>query len=103
MSRADLLEDLAQRGVDVGVDPEDTLEELVDGVDPFGVVPLAEDRIAYLPSLLDGRTFTHRLTGAEVAHGFLAISTDLHSLAELTEVPGYQRRVRRYSAGRSPP
>lgn len=91
MSRGDLLEELAQRGVDLGVDPEDTLDEIVDGVDSFGAVPLGEGRVAYLPSLLDGRTFTHRLTGAEVMHGFLAVSKDLRPLAELTEVPDYQR------------
>lgn len=91
MSRDDLLDELERRGVDLGADPEDTLEEMVDGLDPFGAVPLGEDRVAYLPSLLDGRTFTHRLTGAEVTHGFLAVAADLHPLAELTEVPGYQR------------
>lgn len=52
-------------------------------------MPLGSERVTFLPALLDGRTFTHRLTDAEVAHGFIEIGTDARPLEELTEDPRY--------------
>ncbi|GAB3345345.1 SEC-C domain-containing protein [Modestobacter lapidis] len=91
MSRDDLVAELQRRGVDLGTDPADVLEELLE-IDETGVVmPLAAGRLTYLPALLEGRTFIHRLTDAEVAHGFIETTADLHPIAMLTEEPRYQR------------
>ncbi len=46
-----------------------------------------------LPALLSGRTFTHRLSDAEVEHGYLTISPDLEAVSILTDDPGYRRLV----------
>lgn len=91
MSREGLVAELLRRGIDLGTGPVDALEELLETDEAGVVMPLADGRVTYLPALLDGRTFTHRLTDAEVAHGFIEANADLHPLAMLTEEFRYQR------------
>ena len=54
-------------------------------------MPLGDGRHAWPPALLRGRTFTHRVSGAEVEHGFLDVSPDLEPLSLLTEDETYLR------------
>ncbi|CCG03605.1 SEC-C metal-binding domain-containing protein [Blastococcus saxobsidens] len=91
MSREGLLAELQRRGFDLGVDPADMLEEALESDEAGVVLPLADERVTYLPALLDGRTFTHRLTAPEVAHGYLQLGADLRPLEALTEDPRYER------------
>jgi len=84
---------LREHGLDLGVDPEVTVADLLED-DYLGLVmPLGDGRHVLLPALLRDRTFTHRVTGAEVEHGFLDGSPDLEPLSILTEDDTYRRLV----------
>lgn len=67
---------LAERGVAPTDDDDEALMEVLDDVDGL-VTVLVDDRWAWLPALLAGRMFTHRLTGPEVEHDFLDAGPDL--------------------------
>jgi hypothetical protein len=71
-----LIAALQERGLDLGEFPVDTLEEALEEVDG-SVGFLADGRWAWLPALLAGRTFTHRLTEFEIAHDLLSVTPDL--------------------------
>ncbi len=90
MTEDDLLDALLADGVDLGPDAEATLAEVLDE-DTELVLPLADDRVAWIPVLLDGRVFTHRLTEAEVAHDLVDVGPDLAPVSMLTELDAYQR------------
>ena len=81
---------LADRGVDLGDDPDETLAEALDDADGL-VMVLADERWAALPALLAGRVFTHQLTGPEVEHDILDVNPDLEPVALLTAREDYQR------------
>lgn len=71
-----LVAELRDGGVDLGDYPEETLDAAFDeAVAP--VVALSDGRLAWLPAVLAGRTFTHRLAEAEVVHDLLFTSPDL--------------------------
>ena len=77
-------------GWDLGDDPENAvLDELWDDDRPY--LPLDDGRWAHLPSLVDGRVFTHRLTTDEVEHDVLEVDPDLSLMQLLTEFPGGER------------
>lgn len=84
MAEDDLRAALTAAGVDLGRDPDETLEEVLDSEDLPLVLPLTDDRHTWLPGLLDGRMFTHRLDAAEAKHDLLAIEPDLEPVALLT-------------------
>ncbi|HEY5979320.1 MAG TPA: SEC-C domain-containing protein [Microlunatus sp.] len=85
-----LIEHAYADGLDLGDDPEDALlDELWDDDRPYH--PLDDGRWAHLPSLLDGRIFTHRLTTDEVEHDVLEVEPDLSLVELLTEFPGGER------------
>lgn len=88
MTEDALLAELDQRGIELGGDPELALDEFLG--DEVPVMRLSDDRLAWLPALLAGRVFTHRLTGAEVEHDIL-LGPDLDPIVALTEYPTYQR------------
>jgi tetratricopeptide (TPR) repeat protein len=93
MTEADLLGMLDADGVDLGPDAEAMLAEVLDE-DTQLVMPLADGRWAWIPALLDGRTFTHRLSETEVAHDMMAVRPDLApAAAMLTEIDTFQRLV----------
>ena len=46
---------------------------------------LIDDRWVWLPSLLAGRVFTHRVTASELAHDMLAVTPDLDPIISLRE------------------
>lgn len=90
MTEDDLLGVLDADGIDLGPNPEVMLAEVLDQ-DAEPVMPLADARWAWIPGLLDGRIFTHRLRAVEVAHDIIALDTDLAPLSMLTESEIYQR------------
>ncbi|MGH3785178.1 MAG: hypothetical protein ACRDRG_01180, partial [Pseudonocardiaceae bacterium] len=81
---------LAGRGVDLGDDPGEALDEALDDGDGL-VTVLADERWASLPALLAGRVFTHRVTGPEVEHDILDVNPDLQPFDMLTERVEYQQ------------
>lgn len=89
--RVDELADLLQAdGFELGPDPEEFIDGSLDD-DSGPVMPVADGRWAWLPALLDGRVFTHRLTPAEAEHDLILIAADIGPLSYLTELPTYHR------------
>ncbi|MDA2992309.1 MAG: SEC-C metal-binding domain-containing protein [Actinomycetota bacterium] len=86
----DLLDALTAAGIDLPPDPADALGELLEN-DIAPVLPLADGRWVWLPALLDGRIFTHRLTAQEAENDAIGWDRDLSPLSMLTEIPDYQR------------
>ncbi len=80
---------LAAAGLDLGPHPAESLDDILDE-EPCLIMPLADGRWAWLPGLLEGRIFTHRLTAAEWEFDLIALGPDLAPLAMLTESPNYQ-------------
>jgi hypothetical protein len=79
-----LVAELRDRGIDLGENPVETLEDAFDDA-PAPAVLLTDERWAWLPALLAGRTFTHRMTEAEVAHDLLSVTPDLAPAEPLFE------------------
>ena len=52
---------------------------------------LVDDRWVWLPALLAGRVFTHRLNAEESTHDVLTVTPDLSSITTLCEHEQYQR------------
>ena len=90
MSSDELLDVLVAEGIDLGPDAQDLLADTLE-YDPDLFLPLCDDRWAWLPALLDGRIFTHRLSAQEVEHDLICIDADLAPLSMLTENQTYQR------------
>jgi len=90
MAEDDLLGVLVAGGVDLGPDPDDMLADVLD-LDAELVMPLADERWAWIPALLDGRIFTHRLNALEAEHDMIGFGPDLAPLSLLTESQTYQR------------
>jgi tetratricopeptide (TPR) repeat protein len=84
-----LVAELRDRGIELGQFPVDELDDAF-GALTAPVVLLADDRSAWLPALLAGRTFTHRLTEAEIAHDLLFVSPDLVPVEPLLAGDGLQ-------------
>ncbi len=79
--------------LDLGDDPLDTVVEVLESSEVGLVMPLGDGRHAWLPALLEGRTFTHRVSRAEIELGFLAVSPDLEPLSLLTDDETYLRLI----------
>ncbi|OBG45153.1 zinc-binding protein [Mycobacterium alsense] len=80
-------DDLARRLRDGGVrDPDSLIDEM-----NCPVGQLADDRWVWLPALLAGRVFTHRIGPAELARDLLAVTPDLSPLTMLCEHEEYAR------------
>jgi len=90
MTEDELLSALNADGIDTGPDPGEMLGDVLDE-DPELVMPLADDRWAWIPALLDGRIFTHRLSAVEAEHDMIGFGPDLAPLSMLTESQTYQR------------
>jgi len=86
----DLVDALTEAGIDMSPDPADVLGELLEN-DIAPVMPLADGRWVWLPALLDGRIFTHRLTPLEAENDVIGWDRDLSPVSMLTESPDYQR------------
>lgn len=91
MNEDDLLSALKTEGVDLGPQPNIVLAEVLErDHEPF--MPLADGRRVWLPGLLEGRVFTHRLAEVEAAHDIITgLDCDLAPLARLAESETYQR------------
>lgn len=90
MAEEDLLGVLVADGVDLGPDPEDLLVDVLDQSAEL-VLPLADERWAWIPALLAGRIFTHRLNAVEAEHDLIEYGPDLAPLMVLTESEIYQQ------------
>jgi hypothetical protein len=77
-------------GINLGPDPDGMLADVLDQ-DAELVMPLADERWAWIPGLLGGRIFTHRLSAVEAEHDIIAWGPDLAPLSMLTECETYQR------------
>lgn len=51
---------------------------------------LADERWAWLPAVLAGRVFTHRVTADELTHDLLAVNPDLDPITRLCDYPEYE-------------
>lgn len=82
---------IAQRLRNSGIaDPDAVLDELLDEI-ACPARQLVDDRWVWLPTLLAGRVFTHRLGADELAHDMLAVTPDLDPITALCEHDQYQR------------
>ncbi|MFV0493472.1 SEC-C metal-binding domain-containing protein [Mycobacterium sp.] len=77
-------------GVDLGPEPEDTVAEVLNYSGEL-FLPLSDHRWAWIPGLLRGRIFTHRLSALEAAHDVVELGEDLGPVAMLTEGETYQQ------------
>ncbi|TDD63215.1 hypothetical protein E1263_00875 [Kribbella antibiotica] len=80
-----LFPELAELGIDLGEHAADILADELEQLPDSQVVLLADDRWAWLPTLLAGRVLAHRLTDPEVAHDLLFLVPDLTSASLLIE------------------
>ena len=84
MDEDDLLDALDEASADLEPALHRPLSDVLDDhQEPIHV--LADDRLAWIPTILDGRTFTHRLTPDEVEHDLIAWNPDLAPLGLLTQ------------------
>ena len=84
-------DDIELRLRDSGVaDPDVVLDMLLDETE-CPARHLVDDRWVWLPTLLAGRVFTHRLGADEVAHDLLTVTPDLDPITALCEHGQYQR------------
>jgi hypothetical protein len=84
-------DDITQRLRDSGVaDPDSLLDDLLDETE-CPARQLVDDRWVWLPSVLAGRVFTHRLGADELAHDILTVTPDLDPITALCEHDQYQR------------
>lgn len=90
LSEDELVVAVAARGVVLGTDPGEELAEALGHGDGLAV-SLTDGRWAWLPALLAGRVFTHRLSADEVDHDVLTMCPDLDPLSVLVERAEYQR------------
>ena len=90
MAEDDLLGVLDADGIDLGPDPEVMLADVLDQ-DAELVMPLADERWAWIPAVLGGRIFTHRLSAVEAAHDIIVLDPDLAPLSMLTGCETYRR------------
>jgi hypothetical protein len=90
LSHADLLAALTAAGMDLGADADDAVHDALE-TDPGPVLNLADGRWAWIPAVLDGRVFTHRLSAAEAECDAISWDSDLAPLSMLTEMPEFQR------------
>ncbi|MGH3970747.1 MAG: SEC-C metal-binding domain-containing protein [Mycobacterium sp.] len=83
----DIARHLRDRGV---ADPDDVLEDVFDEIGPPAGL-LVDGRWVWLPTLLAGRVFTHRLSTDELAHDILSVTPDLDPITTLCEYQDYDR------------
>lgn len=84
-------DDIAQRFQESGVaDADDVLDVLLDET-RSQASQLLDDRWVWLPTILEGRVFTHRLSADELAHDLLTVTPDLDPITALCEHDQYQQ------------
>lgn len=80
-SQDDITDRLHEAGI---ADPDTVIDELLDEFS-CPARPLPDGRWVWLPAVLAGRVFTHRLTAEELTHDLLAVSPDLDPITELCD------------------
>lgn len=86
-------DDIAHHPRELGVaDPDDVLPRLLNEI-ACPAVPLIDDSWVWLPALLAGRIFTHRVTAQELAHDVLNVTPNLGAMTHLCEFEPYRRLV----------
>ena len=93
MSVGALAEALTQRGFYLGADAAGRLLDEVFEAENSVYLPLLDDRWCHLPSLLCGRTFSHRVTDAELAYDVLGVAPDLEPILMLSDQPAFSHFV----------
>lgn len=93
LTEQEIVDALQAQGLDLGVSPDQTIEDVLYADDLPLVVALPDGRYVGLDTLLGGRTFTHRLSATEAALGYLDVSPDLDALSLLLDDPTYRRLV----------
>jgi len=84
-------DDIARRLRDSGVaDPDTLLDEVLNETD-CPARQLIDDRWVWLPTVLAGRVFTHRLGADEAAHDILTVTPNLDPITALCEHEQYGR------------
>jgi hypothetical protein len=84
-------DDIARRLRDGGVaDPDTVLDEVLDETE-CPVRQLVDHRWVWLPTVLAGRVFTHRLGADEAAHDVLTVTPNLDPITALCEHEQYGR------------
>jgi len=78
-------DDIARRLQDAGVTNSDAVLGALRLEIDCRAVQLADDRWGWLPALLAGRVFTHRLGANEAVHDLLAVTPDLDPIITLCE------------------
>lgn len=73
-------------------DPDDAVMCVMED-DMLPALLVHDDRCIYLPSLVAGRLFTHRVTDLEIEHDLLATDPDLVPIRLLADYPGYGTTV----------
>ena len=87
LHKDDITQQLRDRGID---DPDSALQWNVLEMD-CPARQLVDDRWVWLPALLAGRVFTHRVSADESAHDVLTVTPDLDPITTLCEHEQYQR------------
>jgi tetratricopeptide (TPR) repeat protein len=85
----ELARHLRERGMD---DPDSTIQWNLLEMD-CPARQLVDDRWVWLPAVLTGRVFTHRLSTDEATHDVLTVAPDLDPITTLCEHEQYQRFV----------
>ncbi|HWT49063.1 MAG TPA: SEC-C domain-containing protein, partial [Mycobacterium sp.] len=84
-------DDIVRRLQDIGVaEPDTLLNEVLDEIE-CPARQLVDDRWVWLPTVLAGRVFTHRLGADEAAHDMLTVTPDLDPITALCEHEQYGR------------
>jgi hypothetical protein len=82
-------DDIAHRLGEMGfADPEDLLPRLLNEID-CPAVPLVDESWVWLPAVVAGRVFTHRVEAQEIAHDILVVTPDLDAITHLCEFEEY--------------
>ncbi len=89
LTEAQLDDELVAEGIDVE-ESGDALEDVLED-HPGPLMWLSDGRWVWLPALLDGRVFTHRLSEPEAEHDLLLIDVDLTAISTITDDPTYLR------------
>ena len=87
LDKDDLSRHLRDRGID---DPDSGLQWNMLEMD-CSAKQLVDDRWVWLPAVLAGRVFTHRVSADESTHEVLIVAPDLDPLTTLCEHEQYQR------------
>lgn len=71
-------------------DPDAVMDAALDEM-RYPATMMTDDRWVWLPAVLAGRVFTHRLTAAEIDHDLLTLTPDLDPIAALCHHRSYQQ------------